>query len=254
MPDQPTPTPAQRIEAAIRAIAGDEPTFSLTNGRLKCRECDNVNAHNDDCPWAERDRRVRSALSTVRAALAEMQETHRAERARLIEKADLALAARDKNTSLLRNLLARIHGDGGQYASAVGLERASVDADRRILNDRQLLVALKAERARAVAAMEAMKKGTNRLSDQGLRYHESDRDNTIDLCVKILKGDADPLPEPDYMANWREFVKTEIENERQRIITGVEGYRNQCKDDEFDGAQTILLDKILAIIGPPQIP
>lgn len=57
---------------------------------------------------------------------------------------------RDEARAMLRNLLARVHRDGGQHSDAVGLAQATEEADEIIARDFAELARLRAPRPSAI--------------------------------------------------------------------------------------------------------
>ena len=61
-----------------------------------------------------------------------------------------ATRERDEARAMLRNLLARVHRDGGQHSDAVGLAQATEEADEIIARDFAELARLRAPRPSAI--------------------------------------------------------------------------------------------------------
>ena len=66
------------------------------------------------------------------------------------ERLDAATRERDEARAMLRNLLARVHRDGGQHSDAVGLAQATEEADEIIARDFAELARLRAPRPSAI--------------------------------------------------------------------------------------------------------
>ena len=71
-------------------------------------------------------------------------------RARRIAAQRTAERERDEAVAMLRNLLARVHQDGGQHSDAVGLAQATEEADEIIARDFAELARLRAPRPSAI--------------------------------------------------------------------------------------------------------
>ena len=66
------------------------------------------------------------------------------------ERLDAVTRERDEARAMLRNLLARVHRDGGQHSDAVGLAQATEEADEIIARDFAELARLRAPRPSAI--------------------------------------------------------------------------------------------------------